>query len=151
MFVGTGYLSVYTLHVVFIFSMSGLGPCVLHDETNMELICLLSLVSALMVYSLLMIQQSNFPLLIDDITQEGTIRVFAVITQQCPNSIGKYILLFPAIWTDRNSLFPCRKTTFFLHQIQIHPLRISTTKVSWNYDQNLNSGALRAYVHWILR
>lgn len=23
----------------------------------------------------------------------------------------------------------------FLHQIQIHPLRISTTKVSWNYDQ----------------
>lgn len=94
MFVGTGYLSVYTLHVVFIFPMSGLGPCVLHDETNMELICLLSLVAALMVYSLLMMQQSNFPLLIDDITQESTIRVFAVITQQCPSSIGKYILLF---------------------------------------------------------
>lgn len=93
MFVGTGYLSIYTLHVVFIFSMSGLGPCVLHDEKDMELICLLSLASALMVYSLLMMRQSNFPLLIDDITQESTIRVFAVITQQCPNSIEKYIFI----------------------------------------------------------
>ena len=63
----------------------------------------------------------------------------------------KVYFVVSAIWTDRNSLFPFRKTTFFLHQIQIHPLRISTTKVSWNYDQNLNSDALRAYVHWILR
>ena len=66
-------------------------------------------------------QQSNFPLLIDDITQESTIRVFAVITQQCPNSIGKYILFFPAIWTDRNSLFPCRKTTFFYTKYKYIP------------------------------